>query len=151
MISVIFLDRAMWQRSRVRATRGPRGHKAPRANVEAMKASATLVMLALTAVVPTAASAGSVTLSGSSLSFKQALSACPGALGSVTFVLGHSRVVATPGVSTQTDTTQAGIDTVTFSGNGKGASVVVNGHDRSVSGKHVQPTSRNQVACVLPD
>jgi hypothetical protein len=108
-------------------------------------------MLALAAVVSAAASAGPVTLTGSSMSFKQSLSACPGALGSVTFALGHSRVVAAPGVSTQTDTTGAGIDTVTFSGNGKSASTVVNGHDRSVSGKHVQPASRNQVACVMPD
>jgi hypothetical protein len=87
------------------------------------------------------------------MSFKQALAACTGsALGSITFTLGHSRVAAASGVSTQTDTSSAGVDTITFSGvGGASAAIVANGHDRSVSGKHVEAKAKNQVACVMPD
>jgi hypothetical protein len=116
-----------------------------------MKASVTFVALVLAAVSPVAAASGPVTLTASSVTFKQALAACPGALGSITFTLGHSRVAATSGVSTQTDTSSAGVDTITFSGPGGGATVVANGHDRSVSGKHVAAKMKNQVACVMPD
>ncbi|MBV8374281.1 MAG: hypothetical protein JO302_02120 [Candidatus Eremiobacteraeota bacterium] len=117
-----------------------------------MKASVTFAVLVLAAVTQAVASSGSVTLAASSMTFKQALSACPGALGSVTFSLGHSRVAAASGISTQTDTSSAGIDTITFSGSGgASASVIANGHDRSVSGKHVEAKAKNQVACVMPD
>jgi hypothetical protein len=117
-----------------------------------MKASITFVALVLAALSPLAAAGGPVTLTASSLSFKQALAACPGALGSITFTLGHSRVAAASGVSTQTDTSSAGVDTITFSGaGGAGATVVANGHDRSVSGKHVAAKMKNQVGCVMPD
>jgi hypothetical protein len=116
-----------------------------------MKASVTFVALVLAAVAAAGASSGSVTLTPSSMTFKQALAACPGALGSVTFTLGHVRVAAASDVSTQTDTSSAGIDTITFSGAGGGATVIANGHSHSVSGKHLETKARNQVACVMPD
>jgi len=115
-----------------------------------MKTLVTLAILTL-AAIPASAST-SVTLTGSSLTFKQALADCPGALGSVTFALGHSRIAGASGVSTQTDSTSAGVENVTFSGpNDSSAAVVVNGHDRTVAGKNVQAKSKNQVACVSPD
>ena len=86
------------------------------------------------------------------MSFQQALAACPGALGSVTFTLGHSRVAAASGVSTDSDADAAGVETVQFSGaGGKMATVVANGHARTVSGKNVTAKANGQVACVAPE
>jgi hypothetical protein len=108
-------------------------------------------LTALLAPASAQAAGTSVTLTASGLTFKAILAACPGALGGASFTMGHARVVAAPGVSTQTDTTASGVDTVTFS-NAKGqkATVVANGHDRSVTGKGVQVAAHRQVACILP-
>jgi type 1 fimbria pilin len=121
-----------------------------------MKAPAVLSMVLglLTAGTALAAAAGSaVTLQPSTLSFKQAMSACSGSLGSITFTLGHSRVASLPGVSDETDTSSAGIDTVTFSDDktGKTAVAKANGHNNSVMAKNVQVKWKNQLACINPD
>jgi hypothetical protein len=98
------------------------------------------------------ASASTVTLQPSTLSFKQALSACSGSLGSITFTLGHARAASLPGVTEQVDTSSAGIDTITFTNaNGKSASATANGHNRTVSAKNVQVKWKEQLACVSPD
>jgi hypothetical protein len=99
------------------------------------------------------AASSSVTLQPSTLSFKQAVSACSGSLGSVTFTLGHARIASLPGVSDQTDTSSAGIDTVTFTNDKTGQSAVAktNGHSNTVTAKNVQAKWKDQLACINPD
>jgi hypothetical protein len=95
-----------------------------------------------------------VTLTPSTLTYKQAASACgTSALGSVTFTLGHSRSASLPGVTEQVDTSSSGVDTITFTRTSSGESAVVtaNGHAHTVSAKNVQAKWHNQLACVLPD
>jgi hypothetical protein len=120
-----------------------------------MKAPAGLTALFALLLATAAAGAASqtVTLQPSSLSFKQAISACSGSLGSVTFTLGHARVAAQPGVSEDVDTSASGIDSVTFTNDatGKSAVATANGHARTVSAKNVQAKWKNQLACVNPD
>lgn len=119
-----------------------------------MKAPAVfpaILALALGSAAATAA-ASPVTLSPSTLTFKQAAAACNGALGTVTFALGHARIASSSGVSEQIDTTSSGIDTATFADNaGKSATVVADGHKRTVSAKNVQVKWKNQLACIMPD
>lgn len=112
----------------------------------------TFAFFALSGSLAAAAANGPVTLKASSMSFGQALAACPGALGSVTFSLGHSRVAAAPGVDTDTDADAAGVETVQFTGaKGASATIIANGHARTVSGKNVTAKSNGTVACVMPD
>ncbi len=113
-----------------------------------------MVLALLMAGAANAAAAGSaVTLQPSTLTFKQAISACSGSLGSITFTLGHARVASLPGVSDETDTSSAGIDTVTFTNDksGQTAMAKVNGHNSTVSAKNVEVKWKNQLACVNPD
>lgn len=118
-----------------------------------MKAPVVFVaLIVLAGALHASAATSSVTLTASSLTFKQALAACPGALGTVTFSLGHARVAEAAGVSSQSDTTSAGVDTVTFTNDkSQSATVIVNGHDRTVSGKNVQVKWKGQLACVMPE
>jgi hypothetical protein len=108
--------------------------------------------LLISSTLVAGAAGGPVTLKPSSMTFQQALAACPGALGSVTFSLGHSRVAAAAGVSTDTDADAAGVETVKFAGTkGEAATIVANGHARSVNGKNVTAKANGSVACVMPD
>jgi hypothetical protein len=120
-----------------------------------MKAPAGLTALfaLLLATAAVGAASQTVKLQPSSLSFKQAMSACTGSLGSVTFTLGHARVAAQPGVSEDVDTSSSGIDVVTFTNDatGKSAVATANGHARTVSAKNVQAKWKNQLACVNSD
>ena len=110
-----------------------------------------LASLALSSTLAAGAAGTSVTLKPSSMSFAQALAACPGALGSVTFTLGHSRVAAAAGVSTDSDAEAAGVETITFSGaKGATATVSANGHARTVSGKNLTTKANGSVACIMP-
>jgi hypothetical protein len=100
------------------------------------------------------ADAHPTTLHSSSMTFKQAESACAGALGSITFALGHARAHAASGVDMREQSpSPSGIATITFSdkAKGKSATVSVNGHNRSVSGKHVTAKKSATVACVSAD
>ncbi|HEY1656686.1 MAG TPA: hypothetical protein VGF86_16395 [Candidatus Tumulicola sp.] len=106
----------------------------------------------ITVVNAGAASSPAVTLKPSTLSFKHAVSACSGALGTVTFTLGHSRVAGLPGVTEQIDTSGSGIDTITFTdAAGKSAVAVANGHSHTVSAKNVKVKWNEQLACVMSD
>lgn len=119
-----------------------------------MKAAAVLSALFALALGSAAAGAASspVTLTPSTLTFKQAASACSGALGTVTFTLGHVRAGSLPGVTEQVDTSSTGIDTITFGdAAGKSATAVANGHSHTVSAKNVQVKWKNQLACIMPD
>jgi type 1 fimbria pilin len=115
--------------------------------------SAILATLLAAAANAGAATAPSVTLHTSTLSFKQAVAACSGALGTVTFTLGHARVASLPGVAEQVDTSSSGIDTITFANDatGKSAVAIANGHKLTVSAKNVQVKWNNQLACVMSD
>lgn len=114
--------------------------------------SALLALLLGTAAA-SAATAPAVTLKSSTLTFKQAASACTGALGAVSFTLGHARIVGLPGVTEQVDTSSSGIDVVTFDNDasGKSATATVNGHKNTVSAKNVEVKWNEQLACVMPD
>jgi hypothetical protein len=116
-----------------------------------MKRTAFTIAFVLSATLAAGAASGPVTLKPSSASFQQALAACPGALGSVTFTLGHSRVAAGAGVDTDSDADAAGVETVKF-GDAKGAqaTIVANGHARTVSGDKVTVKSNGTIACVMP-
>lgn len=106
----------------------------------------------LLATVAAGAASGPVTLKPSSMTFQQALKACPNAMGSVTFALGHSRVAAAPGVSTDSDADSAGVETVQFLGaKGAAATIVANGHSHTVTGKNVSAAANGTVACVMHD
>jgi hypothetical protein len=97
--------------------------------------------------------AAPVNLQPSTLTFKQAISACSGSLGSVTFTLGHARVASLPGVTEQVDTSSAGVDSITFTNEttGKSASATANGHTHMVNAKNAQVKWKNQLACINPD
>jgi hypothetical protein len=112
----------------------------------AMKKFAVLLFLGLLGV------SGTV-LHSSNMSFKDADAACAGTLGSVTFAMGHTRAHAAPGVDLTERSTSHGMATMTFSDKAKGkmATVMVNGHTRSVSGKHVTVKMNRTVACVKAD
>jgi hypothetical protein len=119
-----------------------------------MKCAAVLfVFFGLALAAAPAAGPPSVTLSPGTLSFKQAAAACPGALGTISFTLGHTRAGALAGVTEQVDTSPTGIDTVTFAheSSGTSASVIANAHKNTVSAKHVQVKWHNQLACIMPD
>jgi len=100
-----------------------------------------------------AAAPQTVTLQPISMTFKQAVSVCGGTLGSITFTLGHARVVGQPGVTEAVDTAASGIDVVTFTNDstGKSATATANGHEHTVTAKNVEVRSRNSVACIKPD
>lgn len=117
-----------------------------------MKASFALLATALFAVALPASAAGStVTLKTGSVSFKQALADCPGALGTVSFTLSHTRIAAAPGVSDDTDTSGTTGTTVFDNGKGGTATVTTNGQNHTVSAKNVKPAANGQVACIAPD
>lgn len=119
-----------------------------------MKFAAVLsVFFGLALTAAPAAGPSSVTLTPGTLSFKQAAAACGGALGTVSFTLGHTRSGALSGVTEQVDTSPTGIDTITFAheSSGKSASVVANAHKNTVSAKHVEVKWKNQLACIMPD
>ena len=112
--------------------------------------SAFFTILLATAV--SAATPQTVTLQPSSLSFKQAIAGCTGALGAVTFTLGHARSASLTGVTEDVDTSSTGIDTITFTDSaGKSATAVANGHNHTVAAKNVQVKAHNQLACIMPD
>ncbi|MBV8373578.1 MAG: hypothetical protein JOY69_09975 [Candidatus Eremiobacteraeota bacterium] len=112
----------------------------------------SLLALLMTGSAFAVALASTVTLQPSTLSFKQALSACAGSLGSVTFTLGHARTASLPGVTEQVDTSSAGIDSITFTDSGgKSATATANGHTHAVSAKNLQVKWKNQLACINPD
>jgi hypothetical protein len=92
-----------------------------------------------------------VTLVGTNLSFSQMHAACSDALGGVTFSSGHVRFIGASNVAASSDATQTGIETISFSGASGSATAVANGHDRTVSAKHVEVRSRRSIACIFPD
>ena len=90
-------------------------------------------------------------LHDSTVTFKTAQTACAGALGSLTFSLGHARAHAASGASLkESETAATGIDTMVFTdaSSGQTSTVEVNGHKRSVTGKNVTVKMNGSVACI---
>jgi len=109
---------------------------------------------ALASLVLLAASSGGVTLHDSNVTFKRALQSCTGALGSVSFALGHARTAAADGVDTDESALDtSGMMTVVFqSADGsKSAHVAIDQRKRLVSAKNVRVEMNRSVACVSPD
>jgi hypothetical protein len=100
------------------------------------------------------APSSAIALRDSTVTYSAAQAACAGALGTVTFSLGHARAHPATGVGLQEKpSATSGIVTMTFSNvaTGKAALIVVNGHNRSVSGKYVVVKVNKSVACIYPD
>lgn len=109
-----------------------------------------LSVLALVAAVG-AGPGATVTVAPSSISFKDALAACPGALAGITFVLNHARIAEAAGVGTEIDDANPPVQTILLTDpSGTSASVTVNGSTHEVSAKNVKLAGAN-VACVSPD
>ncbi len=110
----------------------------------------SLLVLALLA----AAGGSSATLRDSNVTFKQALHSCGGALGSVSFALGHARIATLPGVDM--DESPPGpismISVVLQSASGgQSAKVTIDQTHRTVAAKNVRLKMSGSVACILPD
>jgi hypothetical protein len=100
------------------------------------------------------AGASTNTLHDSTVTFKAAQAACTGALGTVTFSLGHARAHGPSGVDVNVSSTETtGVNMIVFTdeASGKTATIEANGHRRSVTGKNVTVKMRGSVACVAAD
>lgn len=101
-----------------------------------------------------AASSAPVTLLDSNTTFRRALNACSGTLGSVTFALAHARTAGAPGIAIdESPGDETGMLSVVFASvdGSKSAHVEINQHTRSVHAKHVRVEMNRRVACILPD
>ena len=107
----------------------------------------------LAAVLVIAAMSGSATLRDSHVTYKQALSACGGALGSVSFALGHARIGSSPGVDIDEAPADGGKLSAVLEdgGSSKSAKISIDQTQRSVSAKHVRVVRNGTVACILAD
>lgn len=97
---------------------------------------------------------GNTTLHDSNVSFKQALDACSGGLGAVSFALGHARISAAAGIDTdESGPDPSGVISLTLrnAGGAKSSRVSIDQQRRSVSAKNLRIELNGRVACVLPD
>jgi hypothetical protein len=93
-----------------------------------------------------------VVLHDSTVTFKAAQAACAGAIGTVSFSLGHARAHGADGVDlNETSSAASGISTMVFTNHssGKSNTVVANGHNRSVTGPNGTVKKSGSVACVM--
>jgi hypothetical protein len=93
------------------------------------------------------------TVTGSSMSFKDAADACPGSLGTVTFTMSHARFSANPGMTENIGSPDAnGILVATFKNPAKGTSAKVTADQKkgTVSANNMKLESRGRVACINP-
>jgi|SRR5579883_210306 len=109
-------------------------------------------LLALLAALGASGSPASVTVTPSSIGFKEALAACPaGTLAAISITLGHMRVSEAPGVNSDVDDANPNAQTIALSSSGKSATANVNAAKHTVAAKHVTLASGKRVACVAPD
>ncbi|MBV8490078.1 MAG: hypothetical protein JO199_06050 [Candidatus Eremiobacteraeota bacterium] len=107
--------------------------------------------LALLVAIGATGAPATVTVAPANLSFKQAMTACPGALAGITFTLGHLRIAEQSGVDSDIDASNPAAQVVTLAAsNGGGAKVTVNATTHQVTAKNVTLSGKN-VACVAPD
>jgi len=106
------------------------------------------------ALVLLAATYPSTTLTDSVVTYKQALEACNGTLGSVSFALGHARIITPQGVKSSESAADAnGNVKVVFkdAATSKAAHFAIDQNKREISAKNVRVEMHKQVACILPD
>ena len=109
---------------------------------------------AVAAVALIAAMSGSTRLYDSPVTFRQALAACAGALGSISFAAGHARIAAAAGV----DSDESPVDnngtlnaSLQDAGGTKSAKITIDQRQRTIAAKNVRVVRHNTVACILPD
>jgi len=116
-----------------------------------MKILAVLLLTAATSAAAVADTGASVTVLASNLSFKQSMTACPGALAGITFTLGHVRIAEQPGVVSDLDDANPNAQVLTLQdAGGASATVTIDAKARTVSAKNVKLSGKN-VACVSKD
>jgi len=109
-------------------------------------------LLLLAGALGVAGATTSLTVQPSSISFKDALAACPaGTLGAISLTLGHLRVAEGSGVESDIDSANPNAQIVTLVNGTKSAVATVNASKHTVSAKHVTAASAKRVACVAPD
>jgi hypothetical protein len=109
-------------------------------------------LLILVGALGAAAATTSVTVTPSSIGFKQALAACPaGTLAAITLTLGHVRVSEAAGVDSDIDSANPSAHTVTLTSGSRTGTATVNATKNMVSAKHVTLASAKRVACVASD
>jgi hypothetical protein len=98
-----------------------------------------------------AASATTVKVQPSNISFRSMHAACADALAGISLSLGHVRIAESAGVDSDVDDSNTRAQVVTLTSGSKTATATVNAHENSVTAKHVTLASGNRVACVAPD
>ena len=109
-----------------------------------------LAAVALLAALGAAGATSTVTVAPASLSFKEAMAACPGSLAAITFTLNHVRVAEQAGVSSDIDASAPPMQTIALTGANGTASVTVNAKTHQVTAKNVKLSGKN-AACIAPD
>jgi hypothetical protein len=109
-----------------------------------------LAALALVAALGASGASATVTVSGSSMTFKDAMKACgPGPLAAITFASSHLRVAEQPGVTVDLDAGSPTAQVVTLSSlTGASAVATIDAVAHTVTAKHVTLAAGKQVACV---
>jgi hypothetical protein len=116
-----------------------------------MKILAAILLAAATGATAAASAATTVTIAPSTLSFKQSMAACPGALAGITITQNHLRVAEQPGVLSDLDAASPTAQLLTLqNATGAAAAVTVNASTHTVTGKNVKLSGKS-VACVWPD
>ncbi|MBV9271314.1 MAG: hypothetical protein JO165_09475 [Candidatus Eremiobacteraeota bacterium] len=93
-------------------------------------------------------------LHDSRLSFRAALQSCQGALGSVTFSLGHTRIAGADGVNMdQSEPDQHGLIHALLQNSNatKTAGFTIDPHRRAVFARNLRVERRGAIACIYPD
>lgn len=112
----------------------------------------SVAVVLLLGTLGAAAVSGSVTVQPSSISFKDALAACPaGTLGAISLTLGHLRISEGPGVTSDIDDANPNAQSAMLSRGSLTASVMVNASKNTIAAKHVTLASHGRVACVSSD
>ena len=110
-----------------------------------------LAAISLLAALGAANASTSVTVQPSSLTFKEAMAACPGALAGITITLNHVRIAEQPGVTSDIDDADPMAQAIALSASGgASAKVTVNAKTHQVVAKNVKLSGHN-VACIAPD
>ncbi|HTU80647.1 MAG TPA: hypothetical protein VMF61_00870 [Candidatus Acidoferrales bacterium] len=113
-----------------------------------MRFAAVFASLAL---IGASGAPATVTVTSSSIGFKQAMAACPNSLASVSFALGHVRIAEQPGVASDLDDTNPESQTLILrAADGTSGNVQIDAKSRSVKGVNVKAAEHNTVACIGP-
>lgn len=105
----------------------------------------------LLATLGAAGTGSTVTVTPSSLTFKEALQACPqGTLAAITLTLGHLRIAEAAGVDSDVDDANPNAQSIALAKGSLSGTATVNASKNTVTARHVSLASRRRVACVAP-